>query len=163
MRATGCVWLIDAAYVLQCHVGTINYAEIRAELEAWVGSGFDEVIFYNSTINDGKADGFHEYLREKCGFVVKLFPLKRSTYTCEHCGHHGSKQVQRGVDVAICTDLLSLAYEGRFKRVVLTAGDGDLLSAIQLVKRRFQKVYLNGYRKSMSADLMAEANGVYWM
>lgn len=161
---SGYVWIIDAAYVLQGHTTTIDYLQLKDTIQQWAcgGKSFDQIIFYNSVVEGGKADNFHEFLRNN-GFEVKLYPLKRSGYTCESCGHRGTKYVQRGVDVAICTDLLRLAYEGKFKRVVMTAGDGDLLDAVKLVKSRFQEVYLTGYRHSMSNDLVSVADNVHWM
>lgn len=164
VSATGCVWLIDAAYVFQGHTGTIDYVKLKDTMQQWAcdGKTFDQIIFYNSTTLDGKADGFHEFLK-KIGFEVKLYSIKRSGYTCEKCNHHGNKHVQRGVDVAICTDLLRLAYEGKFRRVVLTAGDGDLLDAVKLVKSRFQEVYVSGYRHSMFTELATTSDAVYWI
>lgn len=151
---SGVVWLIDAAYVLNGHVGKIDYDMLKKTFQQWAckGKDFDQIIFYNSTVGDNRADAFHAAL-EKLGFRIKLFPLKRSN----------GKMVQRGVDVAICVDLLRLAYEGKFWRVVLTAGDGDLIEAVKLVRSRYQEVMLTGYRDSMSNDLLAAASQVYWM
>lgn len=161
--ASGSIWLIDAAYIFQGHSGNIDYLVIRDQLQKWLGVvSFDQIIFYDSHVEDGgKSNGFHAFLKRN-GFQVKLFPLKRSGYVCECCKHHGDRHVQRGVDVAICTDLLTLAFEGKFSKVILTCGDGDIIAAVQTVQRRFQQVYVSGYRNSMSNDLLKEVTGVYW-
>jgi uncharacterized LabA/DUF88 family protein len=161
---SGIVWLIDGAYILKGHTGRIDYNELRNQLQAWAGGPFDQIIFYNSFVDgDARADRFNNDLKLN-GFAVKLFPLKRATGgTCDSCGRQCERMVQRGVDVAICTDLLRLAYEGKFRRVVLSAGDGDLLEAVRLVKSRFQEVYLSGYKDSMSHDLAREANKTFWL
>lgn len=158
---SGVVWLIDAAYIFQGHTGNIDYLAIREQLQTWIGSSFDQIIFYDSHVEDGgKSNGFHAFLKRN-GFQIKLFPLKRSTYICDNCKHHGERHVQRGVDVAICTDLLTMAFEGKFNKVILTCGDGDIIAAVQTVQRRFQHVYVSGYRNSMSNDLLKEVDMIH--
>jgi uncharacterized LabA/DUF88 family protein len=56
-----------------------------------------------------------------------------------------------------------MAFEGKFRRVVLSTGDGDLIEAIKIVKSRFQEVWLAGYRDSMSSDLAREAHKVMFL
>jgi uncharacterized LabA/DUF88 family protein len=154
---SGVVWLIDAAYILKGHTGNIDYTQMRRVLQEWAieqqGGRFDQIIFYNSYVEgDHRADAFNTEMTRR-GFNVKLFPLKKT---------HGDRWVQRGVDVALVTDLLCLAYEGKFKRVVLSAGDGDFIEAVKLVRSRFQQVWLAGYKDSMSSDLAKEADRIYW-
>jgi uncharacterized LabA/DUF88 family protein len=159
---SGVVWLIDAAYVLKGHRGEIDYTRMRRVLQEWAieerGGRFDQIIFYNSFVEgDHRADNFNKEM-ERRGFNIKLFPLKRSVGACG-C----DRVVQRGVDVAICTDLLCMAFEGKFRRVVLSTGDGDLIEAIKIVKSRFQEVWLAGYKDSMSSDLAREAHKVMFL
>ena len=76
--------------------------------------------------------------------------------------------VQKGVDVGIITDLISLAYEGEYNRVVLTAGDGDFLDAIRKVQSirsgtKHIEVFVAGYRSSMSKDMKIYADKLYYI
>lgn len=168
-NATSVIWLIDAAYVLKGHQGNIDYIDLRRKLQEWAierwQGRFDRIIFYNSTSNApgvNNSDNFLDMLTRN-GFETKLFPLKRMNVKCESCEYQGQRIVQKGVDVAICTDLLSLAYEGKFRRVVLTAGDGDFLEAVKKVQSIFREVYIAGYKNSMSKDLIAQADKLYWI
>lgn len=162
---TGTVWLIDAAYVLKGHQGKIDYVSIRRDLQNWAipdYGRFDRMIFYNSYAPSNNCDGFIDVMESK-GFEMKMYPLKFMNISCNECGSEGKRMVQKGVDVAIVTDLLSLAYEGQYKRVVLTAGDGDFLDAILKVQSMFREVYVAGYRCSMSRDLKEHADGIYYI
>lgn len=170
---SGVVWLIDGAYVLKGHEGRIDYIELRRQLQNWaiksdgktqrVGDRFDQIIFYNSHYPDNPVGSpFHDMLKRN-GFQVKLFPLKRMNVCCEKCSFKGKRTVQKGVDVSMCTDLLSLAYEGKFKRVVITAGDGDFLDAIKKVQSMFRQVYISGYKTSMSKDLIEACDDIMWL
>jgi uncharacterized LabA/DUF88 family protein len=165
---SGVVWLIDAAYVLKGHQGNIDYLSMRRFLQEWAiperGGRFDTIIFYNSYREQDleKARPFYDKLQAN-GFQVKLYPLKKMGVTCQHCNTDGERFVQKGVDIAIATDMLSLAYEGKCKRIVLTAGDGDFLDAVQRVRKIFREVYLAAYQRSCSNELAYAADRVYWL
>ena len=162
---TGVVWLIDAAYVLKGHQGKIDYVSIRRELQKWAIPNygrFDRMIFYNSYDPKNGSDEFIKIM-ESNGFEMKMYPLKFMNINCDKCGYKGKRMVQKGVDVAIVTDLLSLAYEGQYKRIVITAGDGDFLDAVLKVQSMFREVFVAGYRCSMSRDLKEHADGMYYI
>ena len=160
---SGVIWLIDAAYVLKAHQGKIDYVDIRRQLQEWAIPNygrFDQMIFYNSHDPKNKSEKFMEIMKSN-GFTMKMYPLKFMNVTCHECGYKGKRMVQKGVDVAIITDLISLAYEGKYKRVVLTAGDGDFLDAVLKVKSLFKEVYVAGYQCSMSRDLEYNADETF--
>ena len=100
---------------------------------------------------------------ESKGFKMKMYPLKFMNIQCDKCNHKGDRMVQKGVDVAIITDLLSLAYEGEYNRVVITAGDGDFLDAIKKVQSLGKEVLVSGYRCSMSRDLKDHGDEIYYI
>ena len=162
---SGVIWLIDAAYVLKGHEGRIDYKSIRRNLQEWAipnRGRFDRMIFYNSYDPSNPSEKFTDIM-ESNGFEMKMYPLKFMNIYCDSCGTKGHRMVQKGVDVGIITDLLSLAYEGKYKRVVLTCGDGDFLDAIKKVKSMFKEVYISGYRCSMSNDLKNHADEIYYI
>lgn len=166
MKKSGSVWLIDAAYVLKGHEGNIDYINIRNTLQNWVmpeGGRFDRIVFYNSyDENTGRADEFHDMLKRN-GFELSLFPLSTKTTTCKTCQSIHTVSIQKGVDVSLCTDMLCMAFEGKFKNVVITGGDKDFIPAIKVVKSMFRNVYITGYRNSMSSELKNLSDGIFWM
>ncbi len=169
-KPTKVIWLIDAAYVLKGHQGKIDYIKIRRELQNWAiprYGRFDRMIFYNSCDDSNKSDEFVSIM-ESNGFEMKMYPLKFMNICCNECGHKGNRMVQKGVDVGIITDLISLAYEGKYCKVVITAGDGDFLDAIRKVQSLKSngsniKVFVAGYRCSMSKDLETYADDMYYI
>jgi len=161
-KKSGAICLIDAAYVLKGHSGKIDYIVMREELQKFVGVPFDRCIFYNSVGDSGRADEFHRKM-ESNGFEVKLYGLKSRSTNCARCKKRTTVTVQKGVDVAIVTDLLSMAFRSEFHTVIIIAGDGDFASATQQVKDMWRKVYFAGYENSMSNDLKEIADGIYWL
>ena len=165
MNKSGVIWLIDGAYVLKGHKGKIDYISLRRELQEWAipdFGRFDRMIFYNSCCSKNTSGKFMEIMKEN-GFEMKMYPIKFMNILCNNCSHKGSRMVQKGVDVGIITDLLSLAYEGKYKRVVITAGDGDFIDAIEKVQSLFKEVWIAGYKRSMSQDLKDTADNIYYI
>jgi uncharacterized LabA/DUF88 family protein len=159
---TGVIWLIDGAYLLKGATGRIDLISLRRELQEWSipqqNGRFDRIIFFNSMKEgDKKQEGFHAWL-ETMGFDVRLYGLKEMNVKCDCCNIIIKRQVQKGVDVGICTSILELSDE--YKRIVLTAGDGDFIDAIHAVQRKFKEVYISGYNGSMSGEFRTDADAL---
>ena len=121
-KKSGVIWLIDAAYVLKGHKGKIDYISIRRELQKWAilynkNRRFDRMIFYNSYDPTNPSEKFMSIMKSN-GFEMKMYPLKFMNVTCDDCYHKGHRMVQKGVDVGIITDLISLAYENQYESCV---------------------------------------------
>lgn len=164
MNKTGVIWLIDGAYLLKGSIGQIDLIALRRELQEWaipnqnINNRFDRIIFFNSMkLGDEKQEGFHTWL-STMGFEVKLYGLKEMNVQCDCCNKIIKRQVQKGVDVGICTAILELADE--YKRVVLTAGDGDFIDAIHAVQKKFKEVYISGFNGSMAKEFRIDADAL---
>ena len=155
-KNSGVVWLIDAAYVFKGTNNKIDYFDLKDKLCRWLKiSHFDQIIFYNSYSPDNdnqRARPFLDIL-EKRGFQIKLFPLSVKN----------REYIQKGVDVALCTDLLCMAFKGQFKKCIISGGDKDFVPAIKQVRSMWREVYLSGYRNSMAKEMVENTEGVYWM
>lgn len=77
---------------------------------------------------DQKQTRFYNFLRET-GFNVKIFPLRRI----------GDRVGEKGVDVAIAIDMLSLAHKDAYDTAILVSGDKDFGGLVQTVKNEFWK------------------------
>ena len=165
MSKTGVIWIIDGASLLKGASGRIDLISLRSELQEWSipqnkfgNNRFDRVIFFNSQKEgDDKQQNFHDWLKAN-NFEVKLYGLKEMDVKCDCCNTIIKRQVQKGVDVGICTSILELCDE--YKRIVLTAGDGDFIDAIRAVQKKFKEVYISGYNGSMAKEFRTDANAL---
>jgi len=96
-----------------------------------------ELNTYKKTID--KEMGYYHYL-EYQGFKTTIIPLRKRTFEikCPHCDETFifEKEVEKGVDVALVSDMLSLAVAGAYDVAIIVAGDFDYHKAIDEVQRR---------------------------
>ncbi len=86
--------------------------------------------YYTSLVGDEQAITEVRRGLWDLGFTPEVF--KRS-----------SDQVKsKGVDIALCKDVLSHAFQGHFDAAVLIAGDGDYVPLVEQVKRLGKLVYV---------------------
>lgn len=165
------LWLIDAAYMLYSQQSIdqgyqFDYAKLRRKLE--LDGPFFQVYYVNSTPNPptDEQDSFHTWL--KCApprgprFQVRLFKLKTLQCECPECGHAYDRQVQKGVDIGICTLALTLA--DRYETLVLSSGDGDFKDMAEHVRNTLDKRFeLAVFRSGVSTDLQSISDHIYWI
>jgi uncharacterized LabA/DUF88 family protein len=60
--------------------------------------------------------------------------------TCPACSQPLVRSREKGVDTAIATDLLSLAWEGAFDVAVLVSSDADMIPCVERVQEKGFKV-----------------------
>ncbi len=99
-----------------------------------------------------KQEAFYDRLRYD-GFTVIV---KRVRY-------YGDKKKEKGVDVAIATDLVYYGLQGAYDVAILVSGDSDLAGAIEKVKmaRAECRIEVAMFRKSMSRELLKVADAFY--
>jgi len=61
--------------------------------------------------------------------------------------------IEKGVDVALATDLLSLAWENAYDAAILVSGDGDYVGAVSKVMSKGKNVEIASFRGRTSPDL----------
>jgi uncharacterized LabA/DUF88 family protein len=166
------VWIIDGAYLLKGSPQGENfdYVKLRKELENKNGSVFSECFYLNSTQNPSSdaQDSFHSWLKMAAPigpkFRLQLYKLKELTFECPGCRKKITRQVQKGVDVAIATLLIKLAVQNKYDRVILSAGDGDFEAAVEYIKDEHNKEFMiAGFDGSVSPDLQSYANEIIWI
>lgn len=65
---------------------------------------------------------------------------KTQTGECPQCGSPFRRSPEKGVDAAIATDLLSLAWEGALQVAILVSGDADFVPAVERIQEKGLKV-----------------------
>lgn len=103
-------------------------------------------------VNEGQAK-FMDMLR-KSGITVVPKKLKQ---------RRGSRNVEKGVDVALVTDLLSLAWEGAYEDAVVISGDADYTEAVKRAKSKGKIIEVVGWRDSLSRELKEAASKVVYL
>lgn len=65
--------------------------------------------------------------------------------TCPACGGSLRRTQEKGVDTAIVTDMIRLAWESSYDVAVLVSSDSDLVPAVQFLDLRGRKVIQAGF------------------
>ncbi|MHC1593964.1 MAG: NYN domain-containing protein [Methanotrichaceae archaeon] len=82
-------------------------------------------------------------------FDVKTFDLKLIT---DGNGNIKDKY-EKGVDVALVTDLLLLASKNAFDAAIVCAGDADFIRAVEGVKEMGKEIYIASFDESCARSL----------
>ncbi len=115
--------------------------------------------------------GFLDALRRH-GITVYTKNLRKKIIRCEDCpiGKEIKKQkelflpdsklikpyyieYQKGVDIAIVTELFKMARENAFETAIIVSGDDDFASAVACVKDMGKRVEVASFKKSLGYDM----------
>lgn len=105
---------------------------------------------YESDLREGQ-QRFFESLRRIPYVTVRLGRLHR---------RHDGSLVEKGIDVAIAVESLSLAYEDAYDVALLVSGDGDYVELVEAIKRRGKHVECAMF-KNQSAGVLLEYVDVF--
>jgi uncharacterized LabA/DUF88 family protein len=94
---------------------------------------------------------FFDYLRS-IGIQVFDKPLKTRT---DSTG--AVRYVEKGVDVALATDLIGMAWENAYDVAIIVSGDADYAGAVGKVMSKGKNVEVASFRKSLSKELKDSA------
>jgi len=101
---------------------------------------------------------FYRFIKNDMRWEVLLFKLGRKTVRCRNCDSARSVPVEKGVDVALATKLLSLANNRAFDTAILVAADRDYLETIRAVKGNGLRVEIVAWRGTISPEMEAESS-----
>jgi len=76
----------------------------------------------------------------------------KSIDICPHCGASTAGTIEKGVDTAMVTDLLALAWESTWEIAILLSSDRDFIPAIQMLNRKGYRV-INAHFPPIGAEL----------
>ncbi|MEM4239802.1 MAG: NYN domain-containing protein [Candidatus Woesearchaeota archaeon] len=97
-----------------------------------------------------KKEGFIDMLRAN-GITVFERPLRY---------HSDGRPFQKGVDVALATEMLSLCMQDAYDTAIVVSGDSDYAHAIDRVKHTGKNVHCASFHASLSSDLKKVADKI---
>ena len=122
------------------------HAHIEREGEVW------QTLVFASVTDPPRYEqtGFYRFLKNEMRYEVVLFELGRKTVRCRQCRNSWVTRVEKGVDVALATRMLTLANNRAFDTAVLVAADRDFLETVQAVKTNGLRVEIIAWRGTIS-------------
>src|SRR5262245_55631227 len=101
---------------------------------------------------------FLERLSHSRGVSVTAFERRPRVERCGSCSTEGVVLGAQGVDGALASDMLRLAWAGAYRAAVLVSGDADLLPAVKALRNQGIKVLVAGLtdRAGLARDLRRE-------
>ncbi|HEX6472445.1 MAG TPA: NYN domain-containing protein [Streptosporangiaceae bacterium] len=121
---------------------TLLYASVDpvnpndAGLKRWLTDFLDRQPSWRVTTRDRRAQPRSLYCRH----------CQQTTERCPSCRERFIGKPEKGVDAAIVTDLLSLAWQNAFDVAILITSDADFVPAVERVQERGLKVINGGWR-----------------
>lgn len=97
-------------------------------------------------------EALYHHLR-KCGITLRL---KEVDFT-------KSNPSQKGVDIFLTSDMISLAYENAYDIAIICSGDGDYVALIDLVKSKGKKVWILSFKVCTSKLLRECADKIMYI
>lgn len=97
---------------------------------------------------------------QRNGIQLRIKVLKSRSYKCAHCGNRNDKQVQKGVDVSLATDILRHAWQKTSDVCIIVSGDEDYKDAIEVAKDKGVKIWVASFSKSLSVEIRNNADRV---
>jgi hypothetical protein len=124
--------------------GIYEGTHVYASVNPVSGKDQDLLKFFNSTLSTFR------------GYDISIFERKhkpspecklcgREIETCPHCGCPTSGTIEKGVDAAIVTAMLSHAWNDSYDIGCLLSTDRDFIPAVEFLHRRGKKVIHAGF------------------
>jgi uncharacterized LabA/DUF88 family protein len=90
----------------------------------------------------GRQPGFRVFVRERRtqSRPIRCRECGAEVQACPQCAKPLARSVEKGVDAAIVTDLLSLAWEGAYDVGILLSSDSDLTPGVERLQDKGIKV-----------------------
>ncbi len=80
---------------------------------------------------------------QNAGIKVKTIPLKKTP----------EGYIEKGIDILIATDMISLAYKDAYDTAILVSGDSDFIPVVEKVQEIGKRVENASFKKTSSYEL----------
>jgi uncharacterized LabA/DUF88 family protein len=138
-----------------------NLSNTRVNLQELIkqllkGRRLTRTYYYNAPLTDD----YETELRE--GQQRFFESLRRIPYVTVRLGRLHRRQdgslVEKGIDVALAVESLSLAYENAYDTALLVSGDGDYVELVEAIKRKGKHVECAMFRNQSAGVLLEYAD-----
>ena len=132
------------------YTGTHVYASIdpdnpkNKKLNKWLHHTLASFTGYSIDVRERKPRRTIRCQEEACKAVID---------TCPACKTKLKGTVEKGVDAAIITDLLSLAFDDNYDIAILISGDADHAPAVRYIQRKTDKQVVQAFFKAHGDEL----------
>lgn len=160
------VVLIDGENILRSWWDYCNKKDIKEKIDYIKlinklsrGTNLLRAYFYDGVPEkiSTKKRNFLEAL-EKQGVQLRTKILKEKVQVCSKCKNKDTRQIQKGVDVSLATDILRHAWQNTCNVCIIVSGDEDYKDAIECAKDRGVKVWIASFKNSLSEELRRTAD-----
>ena len=136
----------------------IDAEKMMAKLES--GGPIWQVHFFAAVTDPPRfaQTNFYRMLKERLHWEINIFSLGSKTIRCEKCEHTRRAYVEKGVDVAVASKMLTLAMNRAYETAILCSGDKDYLETVRFVKNLGLRVEIVSFRRSLSNELGNESS-----
>ncbi|MFQ6095044.1 MAG: NYN domain-containing protein [Candidatus Bathyarchaeia archaeon] len=127
----------------------LDYDKLRTVL---VGDGRLVRAYWFGSYREGdkKQERFYEMLKKRLGYDVTIYKTQRRID-----GRTGREYYrEKGVDVALVTEMLQLGFLRAYDTCILVAGDADYARAVEVVKRQGLVVIVAAFRANLASRLI---------
>ncbi len=128
----------------------VNLAELIQQLLR------DRPLFRTYYYNAPLTEDYDEELRE--GQARFFDSLRRIPYVTVRFGklhrRPDGSMVEKGIDVAIAVEALSLAYQNAYDTALIVSGDGDYVELVEAIKRQGKHVESAMFRNQSAGSLL---------
>ncbi|MCD6493010.1 MAG: NYN domain-containing protein [Archaeoglobaceae archaeon] len=129
----------------------VDYEKLRNVLAA--GRKLIRAYYYGSFNSFKKevADRQKKFFQalQEMGFEVVDKPLRK---------RNESYVIEKGVDIVLAVDMLSLAFRDAYDIGILVSGDADFVRAIEVVKYLGKRIEVAMFRNNLSSELRRKAD-----
>jgi uncharacterized LabA/DUF88 family protein len=94
-----------------------------------------------------------EVKKRKLKAPVKCQECKTELTTCTACKKPIRQTSEKGIDAAIITDLISMAFDDNYDIAVLVSGDADYAPAVQYIQKKTDKQIVQAFFKAHGDQL----------
>jgi len=109
------------------------------KLNQWLHHTLASYTGYSIDVRERKPRKAIRCQEENCKAIID---------TCPTCRKHLRGTVEKGVDAAIITDLISMAFDDNYDIGILISGDADHAPAVQYIQKKTDKQIVQAFFKA---------------
>jgi uncharacterized LabA/DUF88 family protein len=113
-------------------------------LSRWLHHGLASITGYRVEVKNRKLKGPIRCQEEQCRAEIT---------TCPSCKKPLRATGEKGIDAAVITDLLSMAFDGNYDIGVLVSGDADYAPAVEYIQKKTDRQIVQAFFKAHGDQL----------